>query len=539
MSIITQGFESGTNGAALSVATDGQLVVTPSAGGSAVFDTTHPAHDSQSCKVDAVGVAVVLGHTPGGSAASGAVRAYFYCSAYPTSTSDIVTIRSGSANAMKVQLDNLGRIVVTNSTGASMGTSSSSVPLSAQWRVEAWCQPGAGTSDGNVHVAVYNGDTTSSPIYTLDSTTANAGTAAIASVRAGKMTAAGNWTAWIDDFAIDIGRASYIGPAMSGGGGGATVVMSDDFTGPTGSTFTGDGTYANLAGSAPSYVRNSNHGKSLRFVAAGQGIIEETFTATSEKRIFSRIWRVPSLPTATAEVLQMRLGASRGPAVALTAGGNIRLLRTDGSSNTTGTSTIPVNTDFRITFTVDPATLAMTCAFFPNTTATTPVETVTGTLAASISMTAARDGIISAGALGTGVWFDVSWPIDTTDIDPGPRTYPNYPVAAPQANAGSDQNAIEPWASVTLIGTDVEETNPITSRSWSCVTVPGLAITATGPGTATYEAPASLNSQSLTFRYSVSASDGTTTDDTVHTVLPATEAYLQGSTWVPLRVRPL
>lgn len=539
MSIITQSFEAGSNGAALAVATDGQLVVSPSAGGSAIFDTTHPAHGSQSCKVDATAVAVVLGHAPGGTAASGAVRAYFYCSSYPTSTSDIVTIRNSSGNAMKVQLDTTGRIVVTNGTGSSIGTSSSTVPLSAQWRIEAWCQPGSGASDGNIHVVAYNADTTSSPIYSLDTSTANAGTTAIASVRAGKMTTAGNWTTWIDDFAIDLGRASFIGPATGGGSGGATVVMSDDFTGTTGSTFTGDSTYANLAGSAPMYVRNSNHGKSLRFAAGGQGIIEETFTSTNVKRIFSRIWRISSLPTITAEVLQIRLNTARGPAVALTAGGNIRLLRADGSSNITGSAVVPIDTDFRITFTVDPATLAMTCAIFPDTTSTTPTETVSGTLAATINMTAARDGIISAGALGGGVWFDVSWPIDTTDTDPGPRTYPNYPVVAPQANAGSDQNAIEPWSSVALVGTDVEETNPITSRSWSCVTMPGLTITTTGPGTATYEAPASLSSQSLTFRYAVSASDGTSTDDMVHTILPATEAYLQGSTWTPLRVRPL
>ncbi|MGB4758837.1 MAG: hypothetical protein WBP26_02155 [Candidatus Saccharimonadales bacterium] len=539
MSLITQSFESGSNGATLSVATDGQLVVAPSAGGSAVFDTAHPAHDSQSCKVEAIGIAVVLGHTPGGTAASGAVRAYFYCTAYPTATSDIVTIRNSTGNAAKVQLDTTGRIIVTNSTGASIGSASTSVPLNAQWRVDAWCQPGSGASDGIIHVVVHNNDTTSSPIYTFSSTTSNAGTTAIASVRAGKLTGSGDWTAWIDDFAIDLGRVSFIGPASGGGGGGATIVMSDDFTGTTGSTFSGDGTYANLAGSAPTYVRNSNNGKALRFAAGGQGIIEETFASTNAKRIFSRIWRVPSLPTATAEVLQMRVSAARGPAVALTSNGNIRLLRADGSSNSTGVATVPVNTDFRITFTVDPATLAMTCAFFPNTTSTTPIETVSGTLTASINITAARDGIVSAGALGSGVWLDVSWPIDTTDIDPGPRTYPDYPVVAPQANAGSDQGGLEPWTIITLTGTDIEETNPITNRTWSCITIPGLTITPTGPGTATYEVPASLSNQSLTFRYSVTASDGTTTDDAIHTILPATEAYLQGSTWLPLRVRPL
>ena len=541
MTLVRQSYETGTNGASLAVATDGQLVLTPPAGGTAVFSTTHPAHDSLSCKVDATGVQVVLGHTPGGSDVQGSSQVYFYTAAYPTSTTDILVFRNASANACKVQLDSTGHIVVVNAASASLNTSSSTVPLNAQWRLDVRCKPGTGTGDGELHVAVYNADTTSSPIYTYDSTTMNAGTAALASARAGKLTTTGDWSVWIDDFAINLGATAFIAPATSGSGSGATIVMQDDFTGTTSSTFINDSTYANLAGTPPTYVRNSHNGKSLRFVSGGQGIVEETFSSTTAKRIFSRIYRVPSLPTATAEVAQVRVGLSRGPAVAFVAGGQVRLLRTDGSSAITSANTIPVNTDFRLTFTVDPTALTITCAFFADTSSTTPVETINSSIPASIGMTAFRDGIVSAGALGTNVWLDVSWPIDTTDTDPGPRVYPVYPTVAPQANAGPDQTGVEPWSDISLVGTDVQETNPITSRTWTRVSGPTVTLAlSNGGSTVSFIAAPALTTTTLTLRYSVSASDGTTNDDVILTILPATEAYLNNTgTWKPLRITPL
>jgi hypothetical protein len=301
----------------------------------------------------------------------------------------------------------------------------------------------------------------------------------------------------------------------------STVVMSDDFTGSIGQPFAGDSVYTNLAGTAPTFATNGNGGKALRFAAGGQGIIQETFAGTS-KRIFSRIYRLSAPVTVTSEVAQGRIGTARGPALSFRAGNVIGLLKTDGSASNTGTVALPVGVDFRVTFVVDGVNL--TAYVFPDTTTTTAQESLAGLIPAAVSMTAFRDGIVTAGALGGGVSLDVSWPVDDSTGEPGPRSYPAYGVNPAQANAGTNVIGAEPGETRTLAGTDLAGTNAITARAWSQVANGAPTVTVVGSGTtATYTTPVASTASSLLFRYTVTASDGAVSSDVNHTVLAVVE----------------
>lgn len=107
--------------------------------------------------------------------------------------------------------------------------------------------------------------------------------------------------------------------------------------------------------------------------------------------------------------------------------------------------------------------------------------------------------------------------------------------AEPTANAGADQT-VEPWATVTLTGTDADADGTIATRTWTQLT--GAVVTLAGSGASrTFTAPPSTASATLTFRYTVTDNAGaTTTDDVAVTVLPAAERILIGGAWVPARI---
>jgi hypothetical protein len=532
MAVVEQDYEAGTLGATIASGTNG-LVVT----GTPIYDGTNPAHGTKSAKITSTGTTEILGHTPGGSNAAAAARASVWASAPPTSNMDLLTLRSASANAAKLTYLSSGKVQLQNAAGTALDTSTAALPTSGQLRFELRAVEATSTT-GEIHAAVYSGDGTT-PIWSSDQLNVNAGTAVITSARVGKQTATGNWTAWIDDFAIDIGRTTFIGPHAGGGGGGGgpTIVMSDDFVGAIATAFVGDSIYLNLAGQSPAFAFNGAGGKALRFSAAQQGIVQQLFTST-QKRVFDRIWRLSAAATKDCEVVQVRIGGGRGPACVLTSGNKLRLLKTDGSASNTSTVSMPVGVDFRVCWTVDGTTLK--AEIYADTTSTTPLETVTGVIPAAIDMTAGRDGIISAGGLGDGVTFDVSWPVDTSDINPGPRTYPSYPVEPAQASAGPDRSGIEPGTTVTVDVTDVQGTHAITARALTCLTGTGLtSVTLTNTGTRqwTYKAPASLAGTTVRLRYSVTTSDGVVTDDADHVVLLIAERMQQSGLAIPVMAR--
>ena len=151
-------------------------------------------------------------------------------------------------------------------------------------------------------------------------------------------------------------------------------------------------------------------------------------------RTFSRIWKITGgAPTATqCEVLQVRVGASRGVGLAIRATGLVRILNNDGSTSMGNTTaTLPLNTEFRVTWTINGTSVSF--AFYPDTTSTTPTQTIGPfTSSGQGAMTQERDGFITTTGLGAGIELHVSWPKDeSTTTDPGPRDYDSVAPTLP------------------------------------------------------------------------------------------------------------
>jgi hypothetical protein len=144
----------------------------------------------------------------------------------------------------------------------------------------------------------------------------------------------------------------------------------------------------------------------------------------------------------------------------------------------------------------------------------------------------ARQGIGTASSgIGT-MYFDDF----TVAIGPGFLTESVFSNQPPFASAGSDQTSIEPWSTVTMIGTDSDSDGAVASRTWRQVS--GTAVTLTGSGnTASYTAPAAIISADLVFGYQVLDDLGATSaENTVtHTILPATERAVIGGVEVPIQ----
>lgn len=109
--------------------------------------------------------------------------------------------------------------------------------------------------------------------------------------------------------------------------------------------------------------------------------------------------------------------------------------------------------------------------------------------------------------------------------------------AAPVANAGPDQYAVEPWSTVTLTGAASTDDGTITTYAWSQTAGPAVALSGTG-ATRTFTAPPSMDGSTQTFSLTVTDNTGliSTPDTVVVTVLPATEFMRKNGVWVPCQI---
>lgn len=101
----------------------------------------------------------------------------------------------------------------------------------------------------------------------------------------------------------------------------------------------------------------------------------------------------------------------------------------------------------------------------------------------------------------------------------------------PVAYVPQDQ-AAEPWSTFTLDGT--ESTGNITSYTWTQTA--GTSVSLGGSGaTRTFEVPASIAGEFLTFELEVDDGTSTSTASVDVESMPVTEAKAVGGVWVPLR----
>lgn len=301
--------------------------------------------------------------------------------------------------------------------------------------------------------------------------------------------------------------------------------------------FTGDVIQQMIAGTPPTTVRSSI-AKGLRWDGSTQGIVEHVYDEPVTAAVFSRVIDVDDAAEsveATGEILQVRESVGqRGPAVSITSDRKLRLIRlsgTTGVSAATTTATIPSGR-FRYTLVVNGANLSLT--MYPDDTSTTPVEApLTSTTSDPITISRVREGIVTGTGIGSATTLTSYHPIDA-NTDPGPRDYPDLPVEGPQA-VPPQAMTVEPWSTVTLSGSYIEETYGVATAVW--VPPAGQSVAATGLGTATWVAPAALESVSRVFTLRVTDDEGLIGEGTVTvTVRPAVYAErMPGLGWVPVQ----
>lgn len=200
-----------------------------------------------------------------------------------------------------------------------------------------------------------------------------------------------------------------------------SLVMDNNFLGAPGDSFAGDAVYSFVVGSSASLVA-SHYGVALRFPAATQRIVQESFTSVTGPRVFSRIYRINGTPTATSDILQLRAtagGAAHKAQIGST--GRLSVVSSTGSQSLSAAA-LPVGTEFRVVYTVNAAGTLFSAAIYPNITSTTPTETISVATTAT-AINALREGFITATGLGSGVTLDLAWPQDDNASDPGLRKY--------------------------------------------------------------------------------------------------------------------
>ncbi len=146
----------------------------------------------------------------------------------------------------------------------------------------------------------------------------------------------------------------------------------------------------------------------------------------------------------------------------------------------------------------------------PNASFTAPSVTVDTMISFRLTVNDGRGGVASDDV---NVLVHVSAPV-------------NHP---PIANAGADQT-VAPGATVTLQCGSSDPDGDVLTRSWSQISGPTVSLQGATAAAATFAAPSVTTSTALSFRLTVNdGRGGTSSDDIIVTVNPATKGVLSGS----------
>lgn len=213
--------ESVTAGTAVS-STDGSGFwggVTSKAGaGSMVYSTAQKAHGTQSILVSGATAgtdSAFMDHTFTANP-SAAVRFYYYATATPTTTDVNVAQLRASDNTASVSIVHTtsGRLAVSQKGGTYVAQTASGTSVLNQWvRIDLRATIGAGTTDGTIAASMNLLDATDNSLLSYAATNVSAGTVNFATARWGKTSSAGTLSSHFDDFAVDDGRTTLIGPS--------------------------------------------------------------------------------------------------------------------------------------------------------------------------------------------------------------------------------------------------------------------------------------------------------------------------------------
>lgn len=234
MTALTNSFEGGTPGTAVSAADSGGAsgnafdFVTVGSGATLAFDSTQAAHGLLSCKVATVAAASSFtqwntsGQLP--SAATLYVRAYFYFTGSPAATIRLVNATGAGGSVGTISLTSAGKLLLTySSSGTTFVTFTAAVPLSTWFRVEGFFT--ASASAGQISGSLFTGDSVAATeshtsAANLDTSATNATTLSYAS--SSSIGSVGPY--WMDDVAVS--ATGPVGPYTPGGGSGSTGIVA-------------------------------------------------------------------------------------------------------------------------------------------------------------------------------------------------------------------------------------------------------------------------------------------------------------------------
>lgn len=219
MALFQNSAEGGTNGTNVTSANSGGNsgdkfnTVTPGTG-TLTYDTAAAAHGllGYNFTSSGTGSGVVSWNAVINLAPSVATRVYFNPgSTLPSSLLRLVDIRNTAGTAVRVQYSATNHLLIQNAAGTTLFTSSTAVSANTWYRIELAMSVSA--TGATINYDYYLLDSTIPVEAGYSTTTGNTGTTYIITVSMGSAAAATNVGAfYMDDFAINTGTTSYIGP---------------------------------------------------------------------------------------------------------------------------------------------------------------------------------------------------------------------------------------------------------------------------------------------------------------------------------------
>lgn len=220
---IANSLEGGTNGTAISAAnsggTSGTAFSTTVLASTTINYSNLVAHNSTLSAQFAYAGSSSAGYIPWNFSPTAtttrvAHRVYWYSGATFTSQ-DIYAVRSSAAPVMKVGTEASGKLVILNTSNATIATATAALSANTWYRIEVAVTIGTTTSNGVIEMAYYLGDSLT-PVQTFTTiTNANLGIVAMTLVRIGSgSTVASARTQYYDDLMVAELASGFIGPTV-------------------------------------------------------------------------------------------------------------------------------------------------------------------------------------------------------------------------------------------------------------------------------------------------------------------------------------
>lgn len=217
---LTNSFEGGTNGAALTVGNTGGLsgsafgLITTGPGASIAFDNTHVAHGTLACKVTS-GTSFNTAFGTWNITAAGQVwfRLYLFFTGNPTAQLNLLFF-SNASNTLcgRLVINTTGKLIMMDGGGVARATMTTSMPTGAWFRVEGFMIGSA--TVGQVSMSRYDTMDSGTATETQASAATLNTTGAIANLQLGCTNANGqNITFWMDD--LGMSDTAALGPSKN------------------------------------------------------------------------------------------------------------------------------------------------------------------------------------------------------------------------------------------------------------------------------------------------------------------------------------